>query len=98
MNMQIPAPPGTLLVLRERLPEGMRIEQAAKQIPISRTTLSKELNAKSNLSALMALRLAAWLRTSSDLCLGMQLQRDSRQPMLVRKLRFDLRYRYLSIY
>ena len=45
MNMQIPAPPGTLPVLRERLPEGMRIEQAAKQIPISRTTLSKVLNA-----------------------------------------------------
>ncbi len=98
MSMHIPVPPGTLPVLRERLPEGMRIEQAAKQIHISRTTLSKVLNAKSNLSALMALRLAAWLGTSSNLCLRMQLQRDLRQPILVRKLRFDLRYRYLSIY
>jgi plasmid maintenance system antidote protein VapI len=59
MNMQIPVHLGTVPVLRERLPEGMRIEQAAKQIHISRTTLSKVLNAKSNLSTLMALRLAA---------------------------------------
>ena len=96
--MHIPAPPSTVPVLRERLPEGMRIEQAAKQIHISRTTLSKVLNAKLNLSALMALRLAAWLGTSSDLCMEMQLQQDLRQPILVQKLRFDLRYRYLSIY
>lgn len=35
-------------VLREWLPEGMVIEQAAVQSTIFRTTLSKALNAKSD--------------------------------------------------
>ena len=65
--MHIPAPPGTVPVLRERLPEGIRIEQAAEQLHISRTTLFKLLNAKSGLTATMALRLASWLGTSPDL-------------------------------
>ena len=63
-------------VLREWLPEGMTIEKAAEQLYISRTTLSKVLNAKSGLTASMALRLASWLGTSPDLWLGMQLQWD----------------------
>ena len=46
MNMHKPAHPG--VVLREWLPEGMAIEKAAEQLYISRTTLSKALNAKSN--------------------------------------------------
>ena len=46
MSMHKPAHPGA--VLREWLPEGMAIEQAAEQLHISRTTLSKALNAKSN--------------------------------------------------
>ena len=82
MNMHNPAHPG--VVLREWLPAGMRIEQAAEQLHVSRTTLSKVLNAKSVLTASMALRLAAWLGTSPDLWLGMQLQWDLRQA---RKLR-----------
>ncbi|WP_067494336.1 HigA family addiction module antitoxin [Ferrovum sp. PN-J185] len=77
MNMYNPAHPGE--VLREWLPEGMRIEQAAKELHISRTTLSKVLNAKSGLTATMALRLSAWLGTSPDLWLGMQLQWELRQ-------------------
>jgi addiction module HigA family antidote len=82
MNMLNPAHPGE--VLRQWLPEGMRIEDAAEQLHISRTTLSKVLNAKSGLTAPMALRLASWLGTSPDLWLGMQLQWDLRQA---RKLR-----------
>jgi addiction module HigA family antidote len=82
MNMHNPAHPGE--VLRQWLPEGMRIEDAAEQLHISRTTLSKVLNAKSGLTAPMALRLASWLGTSPDLWLGMQLQWDLRQA---RKLR-----------
>ncbi len=80
--MNNPAHPGE--VLRQWLPEGMRIEDAAEQLHISRTTLSKVLNAKSGLTAPMALRLASWLGTSPDLWLGMQLQWDLRQA---RKLR-----------
>jgi addiction module HigA family antidote len=82
MNMHNPAHPGE--VLRQWLPEGMRIEDAAEQLHISRTILSKVLNAKSGLTAPMALRLASWLGTSPDLWLGMQLQWDLRQA---RKLR-----------
>jgi addiction module HigA family antidote len=82
MNMHNPAHPGE--VLRQWLPEGMRNEDAAEQLHISRTTLSKVLNAKSGLTAPMALRLASWLGTSPDLWLGMQLQWDLRQA---RKLR-----------
>jgi addiction module HigA family antidote len=82
MSMNNPAHPGE--VLRQWLPEGMRIEDAAEQLHISRTTLSKVLNAKSGLTAPMALRLASWLGTSPDLWLGMQLQWDLRQA---RKLR-----------
>lgn len=82
MNMFKPAHPG--VVLREWLPEGMAIEKVAEQLYISRTTLSKVLNAKSGLSASMALRLASWLGTSPDLWLGMQLQWDLAQA---RKLR-----------
>jgi antitoxin HigA-1 len=77
MNMHNPAHLGK--ALREWIPEGMRIEQAAQQLHISRTTLSKVLNAKSVLTATMALRLAARLGTSPDLWLGMQLQLDLRQ-------------------
>ena len=57
MNMHNPAHPGE--VLREWLPVGMPIEEAALQLHISRTTLSKVLNAKSGVSASMALRLAS---------------------------------------
>jgi addiction module HigA family antidote len=83
MNMHNPAHPGE--VLREWLPEGMLIEHAAQQLHISRTTLSKVLNAKSGLSATMALRLSTWLGTSPDFWLGMQLQWDLWQA---RKIRF----------
>ncbi len=82
MSMHNPAHPGE--VLREWLPEGMRIEQAGEQLHISRTTLSKVLNAKSGLTASMALRLASWLGTSPDFWLGMQLQWDLRQAKKMR--------------
>lgn len=82
MSMYNPTHPGE--VLREWLPEGMRIEQAAEQLHISRTTLSKVLNAKSGLTASMALRLASWLGTSPDFWLGMQLQWDLRQAKKLR--------------
>jgi len=82
MSMYNPTHPGE--VLREWLPEGMRIEQAAEQLHISRTTLSKVLNAKSGLTASMALLLASWLGTSPDFWLGMQLQWDLRQAKKLR--------------
>ena len=72
--MHNPAHPGE--VLREWLPEEMTVTQAAKELQVSRVTLSKVLNGKTGVTAGMALRLSAWLGTSPDLWLGMQIQWD----------------------
>ncbi len=73
-RMHNPAHPGE--VLREWLPEGMTVTRAAKELQISRVTLSKVLNGKAGVTAGMALRLSAWLGTSPDVWLGMQTQFD----------------------
>jgi len=72
--MHNPAHPGE--VLRDWLPEQMTVTQAAKELLISRVTLSKVLNGKAGITAAMALRLSAWLGTSPDMWLGMQTQWD----------------------
>lgn len=71
-RMHNPAHPGE--ALREWLPEGMTVTQAAKDLHVSRVTLSKVLNGKAGVTAGMALRLSAWLGTSPDVWLGMQTQ------------------------
>lgn len=73
-RMHNPAHPGE--VLRDWLPEGMTVTEAAKALQISRVTLSKVLNAKAGITAGMALRLSTWLGTSAELWLGMQTQWD----------------------
>lgn len=73
-RMHNPAHPGE--VLREWLPEGMTVTTAAKELQVSRVTLSKVLNGKAGVTAGMALRLAAWLSTTPDVWLDMQMQWD----------------------
>lgn len=73
-RMHNPAHPGE--VLRECLPEGMTVTRAAKELLVSRVTLSKVLNGKAGVTAGMALRLSAWLGTSPDVWLEMQTQFD----------------------
>lgn len=73
-NMHNPAHPGE--VLREWLPDEMTVTQAAKELQVSRVTLSKVLNAKAGITAGMALRLSAWLGTTPDVWLGIQTQWD----------------------
>lgn len=73
-RMHNPAHPGE--VLRNWLPEQMTVTQAAKELQISRVTLSKVLNGKAGITAAMALRLSAWLGTTPDIWLGMQTQWD----------------------
>ncbi len=73
-RMHNPAHPGE--VLREWLPEGKTVTDAAKELQVSRVTLSKVLNGKAGVTAGMALRLAAWLGTTPDVWLGMQTQYD----------------------
>ncbi|MDP1557604.1 MAG: HigA family addiction module antitoxin [Nitrosomonas sp.] len=72
--MHNPAHPGE--VLRDWLPEEMTVTQAAKELQISRITLSKLLNGRTGLTAAMALRLSAWLGTTPDVWLGIQTQWD----------------------
>lgn len=73
-RMHNPAHPGE--VLRDWLPEEMTVTQAAKELQISRVTLSKLLNGKAGVTAVMALRLSAWLGTTPDVWLGIQTQWD----------------------
>jgi antitoxin HigA-1 len=58
-------------VLREWSPEEMTVTQAAKELQVSRVTLSKILNCKAGVTAGMALRLSVRL--------GIQTQWDLRQ-------------------
>ena len=69
-NMHNPAHPGE--VLREYLPEGVTVGDAAGQLGVSRQALSAILNGRAGVSADMALRLAAALGTSAEMWLEMQ--------------------------
>ncbi|MBU2852211.1 HigA family addiction module antitoxin [Acidithiobacillus ferrivorans] len=68
-EMHNPAHPGE--VLREYLPEGMSVTDAAKALNVTRAGLVRAINGRSGVSAEMALRLEAalgveagfWLRT-----------------------------------
>jgi addiction module HigA family antidote len=70
--MHNPPHPGTML--REWIPEGLSVTQAAGDLHVSRVSLSKILNGKAGISADMAIRLSRWLGTSPDLWIGMQAQ------------------------
>jgi addiction module HigA family antidote len=74
MEMHNPAHPGE--VLREYLPEGMSVTEAAKRLRVSRQAFSAIINGRAGITADMALRLSKALGTSPDLWLGMQMQYD----------------------
>lgn len=84
-------PPHPGLVLREWIPETMSITDAAKALKISHVTLSKILNANSNIniSADMAIRLSQWLGTSADLWLEMQVKYDLWQAKQKNTIRIE---------
>lgn len=82
-------PPHPGLILREWIPETMSITEAAKALKISRVTLSKILNANSNISADMAIRLSQWLGTSADLWLEMQVKYDLWQAKQKNTIRIE---------
>lgn len=73
-RMHNPAHPGE--VLREWLPEGMTVTEAAKELQISRVMLSKVLNGKAGVTAGMALRLSVWLGTTPDVWFGLPCKRN----------------------
>ena len=69
-RMHNPAHPGE--VLREFLPEGLAVTEAARRLGVTRQALSALLNGRAGLSAKMALRLEAALGTSAEMWLEMQ--------------------------
>jgi antitoxin HigA-1 len=73
-RMHTPPHPGT--ILREWVPEGMSVTDAAGSLHVARVTLSKILNGNAGISADMAIRLSRWLGTSPDLWMGLQAQFD----------------------
>ena len=74
MDMHSPAHPGE--VLREYLPPGMNVSEAARRLGVTRQALSALLNGRSDMSVEMALRLESALGIEADFWLRMQLQSD----------------------
>jgi addiction module HigA family antidote len=69
-----PPHPGELL--REYLPDGMTIEEVARRLGVSRVQLSRVLNARSAVSADMAIRIGLLTRTSAESWLSGQAKFD----------------------
>ncbi len=74
MEMYDPAHPGE--VLREYLPAGMSVTEAARRLGVTRQAFSAVLNGRAGISADMDLRLSAALGTTPGFWLRLQMQRD----------------------
>lgn len=73
-RMHNPPHPGELL--REFIPDGMTVTQAAGRLGVTRQALSAILNGHAGISADMALRLSQALGTSAEMWLRMQVAFD----------------------
>ena len=73
-GMHNPAHPGE--VLKEGWPADVTITAAAKQLGVTRATLSRILNGHASISADMALRLQDWLGINAQMWLRMQATYD----------------------
>lgn len=74
LSMHNPAHPGE--VLKDAWPKDMTITAAAKQLRVTRATLSRILNGHAAISADMALRLQDWLNINAQMWLRMQAAYD----------------------
>ncbi|NOU25013.1 MAG: HigA family addiction module antidote protein [Methylotenera sp.] len=72
MDMHNPAHPGE--VLKEYLPDGLSVTDAASHLGVTRVALSRILNSKAGISAEMDLLLADALGTSAGFWSRMQVQ------------------------
>lgn len=73
-RMYNPAHPGE--VLREFLPEGLAVSEAAKRLGVSRVQLSRLLNGRAAMTAEMSIRIAMLTSTSAESWLKNQMQWD----------------------
>lgn len=69
-RMNNPVHPGVLL--KEWMPEGMTVAEAALQLGITPAMLSNILNQTAGVSTEMALRLSKWLGTTPEMWTDMQ--------------------------
>ena len=70
--MYNPPHPGEIIKEDVLEAEGINVTEAARQLGISRVTLSRLLNGKTGVSVDMALRLSQWLGTTPEVWLRMQ--------------------------
>ncbi len=73
-RMHNPAHPGE--VLRDYLPVGMTVTEAAQRLGVTRQAFSALLNQRAGVSADMALRLSQALGTSAEMWVSMQAAYD----------------------
>ena len=83
-RMHNPPHPGE--VLRECIPPGLSVTDAARSLHVARVTLSKLLNGSAGISATMALRLSKWLGTTPELWMSLQTNYDLWQAQSYVKL------------
>jgi len=74
--MYDPPHPGEIIKEDVLEAEGINVTEAAKQLGVSRVTLSRLLNGKAGISVDMALRLSQWLGTTPEVWLRVQEARD----------------------
>ena len=70
--MYNPPHPGEIIKEDVLEAEGISVTEAARQLGVSRVTLSRLLNGKTGVSVDMALRLSQWLGTTPEVWLRMQ--------------------------
>ena len=76
MTRRKPTHPGEILREDVIKPLGLTVTQAAKDLGVSRKTLSELINQKASLSSEMALRIAKATNTSPESWLNMQTKLD----------------------
>lgn len=87
--MYNPPHPGEVIKEDVLKAEELSVTEAAKQLGVTRVTLSRLLNGNAGVSIDMALRLSQWLGTSPEVWLRMQDARDlwlakkSKRPHIV---------------
>ena len=76
MTMHNPTHPG-LIIRDDVLPElQVSVNEAAKQLGVSRVTLSRVINGRSAITAEMALRVGKWVGNGPEIWMRMQGQYD----------------------
>lgn len=74
--MHDPPHPGEIIREDVLEAEGIRVTEAARQLGVTRVTLSRLVHGKTGISVDMALRLSLWLGTTPELWLRLQDARD----------------------